>query len=318
MADCRVGFVGAGGVATRHARHLAGIPGVDITAVTDPAPGAAQLFAEATGAAALPDLAAVLDAGVDAVYVCVPPFAHGSVEEAVIEAGTALFVEKPLGLDLATAARIAALAGRHATVTAVGHHWRYSNTVRLAQQVLAGRPVRLAVGSWVDRVPPVSWWAQRSRSGGQVIEQAVHVLDLVRLLCGEVDGVTAYANDTPPGDGDIEVATAAVLRLRSGAVATIATTCCLGWKQSAGLDLHADRLSVAIGEDGVTVRTPEGSQHHSVDPDEAKQAADRAFIDAVLGRGEVLVDYADALLTHELACAVATSAREGRAVSLRA
>lgn len=318
MADCRVGFVGAGGVATRHARHLAAIPEVALAAVTDPAPGAAQLFAEATGAAAVPDVHAVLDAGVDAVYVCVPPHAHGLVENAVIEAGAALFVEKPLGLNLTTATRTAELVHEHATVTAVGHHWRYSSAVRLAQEALDGRPVRLAAGSWIDRVPPVPWWAQRAQSGGQIIEQAVHVLDLIRLLCGEADQVTACANPTPPGDGDIDVATAAVLRLRAGGVATIATACCLDWKQSAGLDLHADRLSVAIGEDAVTVCTPGGPQRHTVDPDEAKQAADRAFIDAVLGRGDVLVDYAEALRTHELACAIATSARESRTVSLHA
>jgi predicted dehydrogenase len=318
MADCRVGFVGAGGVASRHARHLAEIPGIRIAAVTDPAPGAVQLFAQATGAVAVPDVHAVLDAGVDAVYVCVPPHAHGPPEQAVIDAGIALFVEKPLGLDLATAARIAELVRKRAAITAVGHHWRYSTAVPLVQDLLDGHPVRLAVGSWIDKVPPVKWWAYREKSGGQMVEQAVHVLDLIRLLCGEVGDVTAYANSTPPAEGDVDVATAAVLRLRSGAVGTIAATCCLDRKRSAGLDLHADNLSVTIGEDAVTVHTPNGPQRHGVNPDQAKRAADQAFIDAVLGRGQVLVDYREALRTHELACAIATSAREQRAVSLHA
>jgi len=55
-------------------------------------------------------------------------------------------------------------------------------------------------------------------------------------------------------------------------------------------------------------------------PDEAKQAADRAFIDAVVGnrpaRDGILVDYDEALRTHQLACAIATSAAQSRPVRL--
>ena len=36
MSRCKIGFVGAGGVALRHARHLTDIPDVEILAVTDP------------------------------------------------------------------------------------------------------------------------------------------------------------------------------------------------------------------------------------------------------------------------------------------
>ena len=58
----------------------------------------------------------------------------------------------------------------------------------------------------------------------------------------------------------------------------------------------------------------------SLQPDDAKQAADRAFIDAVVGngsaRGGILVDYDEALRTHQLACAIATSAAHNRPVRL--
>ena len=320
MSRCRIGFVGAGGVALRHARHLTDIPDVEILAVTDRHGPAACEFAEMTGSAAVPDVGALLDTSVDAVYVCVPPHAHGYIEEQIIAAGVALFVEKPLGIDVCTARRIADLAGERGVLSAVGHHWRYSDAVGLVREMLEDRPIRLAVGSWLDRVPPVTWWVKRTLSGGQIVEQAVHVLDLIRLFVGEVAEVSAYANTTPPSTpgADVDGATGAVLRFRSGAVGTVTAACCLAWKHLASLDLHADDLSITIHEDRITARTPDGPLQRSLRPDDAKKAADRAFVDAVLGRGAgpagILVDYPEALRTHELACAIAQSAMHSQPV----
>ena len=322
MDRCTVGFVGAGGVAVRHARHLAELEDVRVVAVTDPVAAAAQSFADITGAAVVSDLDALLNTSPDAVYVCVPPHAHGPIEDQVLGAGTAMFVEKPLALDLPTAERIADAARRAGVVTAVGHHWRYSPAVDLVRELLGGRPVRLLSGSWIDRVPPVPWWSTRALSGGQIVEQAVHVLDLIRLLCGDVVEVNAYANSAPPGtpDADIDGATVAILKMQSGAVGTVAAACCVDWKHLAGLELHADGLSVTIREDNIVARTVRGTVQRSLQPDDAKRTADRAFIDAVMGngaaRGGILVDYDEALRTHQLACAIAASAAHNRPVRL--
>ena len=220
LDECKVGFVGAGGVAMRHARHLAQLKDVRVVAVTDPNAAAAQSFAETTDAAVATDLDELIKTSPDAVYVCVPPHAHGAIEEQLLDAGIAMFVEKPLAMDLPTAERIPATARQAGVVTAVGHHWRYSPAVDLVRDLLAGRPVRLVTGSWIDRVPPVPWWSKRALSGGQIVEQAVHVLDLIRLLCGDVVEVDAYANSAPPATpgADVDGATVAILKLKSGAV----------------------------------------------------------------------------------------------------
>ncbi|MDM4777925.1 Gfo/Idh/MocA family oxidoreductase, partial [Micromonospora sp. b486] len=63
------------------------------------------------------DVDELLAAGPDAVYVCVPPFAHGPVEEAVVAARVPMFVEKPVALDLETAERIAALVQQRGLLT---------------------------------------------------------------------------------------------------------------------------------------------------------------------------------------------------------
>lgn len=317
MAKTRVGIIGAGGVAQRHARVLAGLPDVQVVGVTDVVPAAAEALAAQHGGRAFAGVGELLAEGLDAAYVCVPPFAHGDAERAVVSAGIPLFVEKPIALDRDTAREIADLIAERDLLTAVGHHWRYLAVVDRARSILDGRPVRLVTGAWLDKVPPVAWWPRRDRSGGPVVEQAAHVLDLARHLAGEVTEVWAAGNGTPPPvDGaDVDGATVAALRFAGGAVGTVAATCVLGWKERAGLEIYADGLSLAISETQLVIRDADGTETVESDPDSARVAVDRAFVAAVRGEEkDIRVPYAEALRTHDLALAVAESVATGTVV----
>jgi predicted dehydrogenase len=190
----RIGMVGAGAVAARHARTLLAMDGVEVAGVADPALERARELADEVGAAAYPNHMELLEAGrLDALYICVPPFAHGPPELAAIDAGLPFFVEKPVAIDEPTATSIATrLAGRP-LVTCTGYHWRWLDIFDRAAELLADRPARLVQCSWLDKVPPPTWWLRRDGSGGQTIEQTTHVLDVARGLAGEVTEVHAYA-----------------------------------------------------------------------------------------------------------------------------
>ncbi|HET6534441.1 MAG TPA: Gfo/Idh/MocA family oxidoreductase [Actinoplanes sp.] len=320
MAVTRIGLVGAGGVAQRHARVLSGLPDVQLIGVTDVVPAAASALAEAYGGRVFGDVGELLDAGPDAVYVCVPPFAHGPAERAIIEAGIPLFVEKPIAIDADTADEIATLIAQRNVLTSVGHHWRYLGVVDEARAILRHRPVRLVTGAWLDKVPPVAWWPRADRSGGPVVEQAAHVLDLARYLAGEVAEVWAAGNGTPPevAGADVDGATAVAMRFAGGAVGTVAATCVLGWKERAGLEIYADGLALSVSETGLVIRDDDGGRTVPSDPDSARVAVDRAFVAAVRGaEQDIRVPYAEALRTHALTLAVAESAATGRAVRPR-
>jgi predicted dehydrogenase len=296
---------------------LSGLPDVQVVGVTDVVPAAAAALAEQHGGEVFAGVGELLEAGLDAAYVCVPPFAHGDAERAVIAAGVPLFVEKPIALDRDTAYEIADLIAQRDLLTAVGHHWRYLPVVDRARELLRDRPVRLVTGAWLDKVPPVAWWPRRESSGGPVVEQAAHVLDLARHLAGEVTEVWAAGNGTPPPvDGaDVDGATAAALRFAGGAVGTVAATCVLGWKERAGLEIYADGLSLAISETSLVIRDADGTETVESDPDSARIAVDRAFVAAVRGEEkDIRVPYAEALRTHELALAVAEAAATGKVV----
>jgi myo-inositol 2-dehydrogenase/D-chiro-inositol 1-dehydrogenase len=313
----RVGFVGTGGVATRHATILSGFDDVAVVAATDVDPARAAAFSAQFGADAVDDVAALLTRDLDAVYVCVPPFAHrpaeSSAEVRVADAGLPLFVEKPLAPDLDTAEAIGARVG--GVLTRVGHHWRCAEPVARARDLLAGRTVRLVSATWWDKVPPVSWWAHRELSGGPVVEQAIHVLDLARFLVGEVAEVSARASGTVSG-GDVDAVTAGLLSFANGAVGTVSAASVLGAKHRAGLEIVADGLVVGVGEDWLEVRDGAAEPTRAAfDRWTACVAADREFVDAVRGRpGDPSAsppDYGEALHSHRLATAVARSTASG-------
>jgi predicted dehydrogenase len=320
MRQTRIALVGAGGVARRHAEVLAGLGDVAIVGVADPVAAAAASLAQDTGAVAFDDVAALLDGTApDAAYVCVPPFAHGEPERALVERAIPFFVEKPLGAGLAVAEEIGAAVAEPGLLTATGYHWRYMDGMERARELLAATPARMAVGTWLDRVPPVAWWTRRDRSGGQVVEQATHLLDAMLHLVGDVGEVYAVASWAPRArfpDADVDDVTAATLRFAGGAIGSLAATSLLPGKQRAGVELLCDGARLALSETGLVVADGEVVEH-AEDPWLAKRRVDRAFVDAVQGRGDdVRAPYAAALATHRVACAIADSARDGAPVVL--
>ena len=313
----RIAMVGAGGVAARHVRVLTGL-GAEVVAVADPVPDAARALAADCGAAAYPDVDAALDAhAVDAVYVCVPPFAHGAPERAVLARRLPLFVEKPLSADRDTAVALAAEVEAAGVVTGTGYHWRGLDTVDRARDLLAGAPARLAVGSWLDKVPPPAWWADRSRSGGQVVEQLTHVLDLARLLVGEVEEVWATGSRVESTPGDVDDVTAVAVRFAGGAVGTLTASALLPAKRRAALEtVSPGGLRLELSEQELVVETADGREVHAPAVN-GHEAVDREFLDAVAGRRPATrAPYAEALRTHLLGLAVAESAASGKPVHL--
>jgi predicted dehydrogenase len=254
-------------------------------------------------------------ARLDAVWICVPPFAHGQPELDALDAGVPFFVEKPLALDRGVAEDVAAAVESSGLPTATGYHWRYLDTVELALERLAAAPCHLVVGSWFDRTPGNPWWAHEDRSGGQLIEQVTHVFDLARLLVGEVVQIRAEGKCSGCRGAFVDVSMA-TLRFAGGAIGSVTSTCLLRSNYRIGLELFCDGLVIAVTEheliidDGVERCT----RRATTDP---FLAEDRDFLAAVRGDPErIRVPYREALVTHRLATAAARAARDGTTVEL--
>ena len=281
LSKVRIGMVGAGAVAARHVRTLLAMDGVEVAAVADPALERAGALAAEAGAAVHPNHMELLEAErLDAVYICVPPFAHGPPELAVLDAGLPMFVEKPVAIDQETATTIAVRLAERPVLTCTGYHWRWLDIFDRAAGLLADRPARLVQCSWLDKVPPPPWWLRRDGSGGQTIEQTTHVLDTARALAGNVTEVHAYAEAALPA-ADISAVSVATLRFASGAVGTVASTCLLPRLHRAGVHIVADGLSLELTETQLLVEN--GRREVWTADADARPRPDRDFIAAVRG-----------------------------------
>lgn len=314
----KIGFIGAGGIAHRHFGVLQTMPDVSITALADPHGARVKAAAAHLGARAYPDHDAMLAAeDLDAVWICIPPFAHGAPERACLARGLPFFVEKPITLDLALAEQIATEVEAAGLITAVGYHWRYLDTVDEARAHLAKNPAHLMQGFWLDQTPPPQWWWREDASGGQVVEQATHLIDAARFLAGDVTEV--FAMDARRDRADfagltVPTATTATLRFASGAVANLAATCLLRWNHRVALHVFSDALAMEITDHDLMVDTGQGRPIRSAEGDPVWRQ-DRDFIEAVRGGdNRIRCPYGDALETHRVALAVSQSARSGTLV----
>jgi predicted dehydrogenase len=318
----RVGFIGAGGIANAHLQVLRHMEGVRIAAFCDVDRERAESHAAAYNGRAYTDVHAMLDAEkLEAVYICVPPHAHVGQEEALIERGIPFFVEKPIANTLEKAESIAAAVEKAGLLTSVGYHWRYMTYSQLARERLAGKTIGMALGYWMGGMPGVYWWRRQDLSGGQMVEQTTHIIDLARDLCGEI--VEVYAAMSTRASGDIENCTVTdvgtmTVKFASGAVGAISNTCLLkGFGYIVGLRVVTPEMVVEV--DGGQFRALQAGREEIIKGGNNPYAEeDRIFIQAVQtgDSSGIRSPYRDAVRTLAVSLAANRSAETGAPVKL--
>ena len=182
----RIGFIGAGEIAHIHARALSSLEwDVDIAAAFDVSSQNAQLFAEETGAALYDSAEALLDSGVDAVYILTRHDSHFEYVTKALAAGKAVFCEKPLSLRLNEAEEMRRLAGEKGLPFAAGFNHRCAPGVEEMRRQLANRRPRALHISMVT-APFLHTWAGLPEVGGGILHcLGSHAFDLARYLMQE-------------------------------------------------------------------------------------------------------------------------------------
>lgn len=306
----KVGVIGSGGIARRHLAILRDEPDIEIVGHVTAHQATAEAAAREWGGQAYLEYSALLDrAQPDAVWICVPPQVHGALELELANRGISMFVEKPLSTDVATAEQIGqALAGAD-SIAAVGYHWRALDTLPDVWQAIAGNPVKMALGFWLNSTPPPAWWHHQAKSGGQLVEQATHIVDLARVLLGEGTPVAGAAvAHFRPSYPDLDVADVSAGLVRfSNAIGVFAATCALAHQESVELQLICEGLFISITQQRVTFQQGEERWEARATADPFR-VENRAFLDALRQRdaSRVLCSYQDALASHRLCCSLAS------------
>jgi predicted dehydrogenase len=293
----------------------------------------AERLAAGTGAAVHLDWAAMLGReSMDALCVCVPPFAHDGQEEAAARRGIHLYVAKPIALDCAYAETAADAIDAAGVVSCVSYGLRYAAPVRRALELLQGRPACLAEGRASLRVAPGAgraWIARKALSRGQLFTQACHLYDVFRLLIGEVREVCAVAARgfiARSDEYDIEDAAVATLRFASGAVGQVSCTVMAPPAASGGIGFRVTARDIELSytnSEGV-LHVVDGRDRWDHDRVAAANDGEKAMLGGFLravstgDRSGVLTPYRDALGSLRVALAADESLQSGRSVALPA
>lgn len=317
----RIGFVGSGGIAGNHMRQLATLEKAQMVAFCDIVSERARNAAQQYGGTAYTDAREMYaKETLDAVYVCLPPFAHTDQELLAIESGLALFVEKPIARTLEKAEEIGAAIEQKGVISSVGYHFRYMESTDKARQVLGDQPVGFALGSWIGGMPGVHWWRVMAESGGQMVEQTTHIVDLARYMLGDVVRVYAVArtglmDDVP--DYDVHDASVATLTFKSGAVANITSACMVSAGGRAGLDLYTQCMTLRMGSNHLEV-IEKGHTETFQSNNNPYLDEDRIFVDAVESgdTSGIRSPYTDAIQSLKITLAANRSIEEGRPIEL--
>ncbi|HOL21510.1 MAG TPA: Gfo/Idh/MocA family oxidoreductase [bacterium] len=320
----KIGFIGCGGIANAHMERLAQIEDVEFVAMCDIEKEKAERAAQKYGGKVYTGFEKMLEeVKMDACYICVPPFAHKGQEEMCIEKNIHFFVEKPVHLDLSKAEEISSKVKAAGLITGVGYVLRYFDVVEEAREIISKERIAFARGRYYGGVPGEGknkWLITKSLSGGQLVEQATHIVNMMQYFLGDVEEVFAYKveginNQIYPGY-DVEDASSLLLKFKDGYIGNL--TCTWLWSGfNSGVEVMGK--GIILDYQGNTLTVDRGNKKtisiSSIDP---MLEEEKAFIKAVAkGDGSyVKSDYADAVKTLAVTLKAHESIRTGKPVRL--
>ena len=325
----RVGFIGTGNISATHLRYLAGRPDVAIEALCDIDEQRLAGRSREFGGKPFSDFREMLDAvPLDAVWICTPQRVRREPLLACADRGLAVFCEKPVEHNAERAAEISAELSRRNARVQVGYLFRSLPVVRRLREEMAGDVIRLIASYYgcsvgIDPKLP-NWFCEKEKSGGPLVDQATHNLDLLRNLFGEVVRVQGTANNPrhPKVPGyTIDEVISVGLRFANGMVGSHNHTWLGdGWRNEIllsgerrfyRLDLTRGRLTVEEAQETRTFQQDATPIHHY---------QDEVFLRGLVsGTGtDNPCSYADGLSTLRLtlACNEAVERVDGAAVAV--
>lgn len=197
----RLAIIGIGNRGTTLLRTLLELPGVSVVAVADPEPkhrlrgqGIAEK-AQGHRPDAFEDPRRILDRNdVDAVVAAIPCDLHESITSDTLKAGKSLYAEKPMALTPAGCDRLLREAAAHPELAAhIGFQRRSNPRFReCVERIQKGELGALieARAAWTSSNGPLQghggWLGRRERSGDFMVEQAVHIWDVLHWLHGDI------------------------------------------------------------------------------------------------------------------------------------
>lgn len=235
--------------------------------------------------------------GLDCAFVLTPKQRHAEQIAFLLNAGVDVYSEKPMATTLHDAAHMADLAEKTGRKLMIGFNRRYAPVCQKAKEAYGAAAPDVIIGQ--KNRPQTEYRA--------TLENAIHIVDLMRFFGGEVSSVQAISKFTDPY---YETFTTAQLGFENGSSGILIADRSSGqWEET--IEMHGSNRSVLIRmPDSVTVTDGEAQHTTEMTPlamgwarSEDKLGftnAIRHFLDCVRDDKAPMTNAADAYKTHEL------------------
>ncbi len=316
----KVGILGAGGMGNVHARQYKKMQDVEVC-FFDLDPERADTFTKRWDIP-VAESAEKLIATADLVDVCLPTDLHIEFGLKAIAAGKALFLEKPVARTFEDAIRLAKEADKANVPYMPGQVVRFfpefSNGNRLVKEGAVGTPgaARMRRGGLAPTGSD-SWFMDHSRSGGVLLDLAIHDFDWLRWTLGEVTQLTSRSIGAKTGHGPDYALT--TISFDDGAIAHVEST----WMDPSGFRtafevcgskgmIEFDSRQTSTLRAHFPVKSYNESPLAAYDDPYYRQLS--SFVTAVSEGGKPPVSGWDGAMAVGIALAALESARTGEAV----
>jgi len=237
----RIAIAGAGYIGLAHIRAAQSSPSCALSAIVDPSPEAAKTAAGA-GVPLFKSLDELLERNrPDGIILATPNQLHVAQALQCVVAGMPILLEKPIAPTVAEAEQLLESIDKKRAKVLIGHHRAHSPIMAKAKQVIAsgvlGRLVAV-MGSATFFKPDhyfsdAPW--RRELGAGPILLNMIHEVHNLRMLCGEIAAVQAFASQAVRGF-PVEDTVAINLRFASGALGSFmlsdTAACPRSWEQT--------------------------------------------------------------------------------------
>ena len=268
MADKKsygIGIIGCGMIADFHAKAIEAIPNAHLVNMMDRSRACAMNLAPKYNVEAYDDLDAFLaHPGLDIVTIATPSGAHLEPVEAAAKAGKHVICEKPLEITLERIDRMIEVCEENGVMLAGIMPRRFNpSTIEFKKAVDSGRFGKLTLADayikWYrtqEYYDSGEWrgtWALDG--GGALMNQAIHTIDLLYHIAGDIDSVCAFAGQAIHSGIEVEDNAAAVVRFKNGALGVIegSTSCFSNTGHPAEVQVCGENGSIFMKDDAFTV-----------------------------------------------------------------
>jgi len=182
-------------------------------------------FAREMGVPAAPDMQTMLsNPDIKGVILTVPNEQHLPMAEMVAKAGKHVYTEKPIAQTLEDGLKIAALEKQHGVTVTVGHSARLMAGIRMIKERIdAGELGRVAFmeanfsNERALELTPSTWrWYKDRAPGGPLSQLAIHMIDVLHMLGGEIAEVSSMASKLSPVGAEVDDQSMTLLKFADG------------------------------------------------------------------------------------------------------